>query len=82
MRYKLRYKRAAVQELERLSPDVAERITSKIDRLADGLSGDVKRLTDYTAEYRPRVGDWRVLFNVEGDCVLIQHISHRSKAYD
>jgi len=41
----------------------------------------VKRLTNYSPEYRLRVGDWRVLFNVAGDTISIERISHRSDAY-
>ena len=64
-----------------MSPDVARRIRSKIDRLTNNLAGDVKRLTNYSPEYRLRVGDWRVLFNVEGDMLSIERISHRSDTY-
>ena len=64
-----------------MSPDVARRIRSKIDRLSNDLAGDVKRLTNFSPEYRLRVGDWRVLFNVDGDVVSVEHIRHRSDAY-
>jgi mRNA interferase RelE/StbE len=70
-----------VKRLERTSPDVARRIRSKIDRLTNDLADDVKRLTNYSLEYRLRVGDWRVLFNVDGDTISIERISHRSDAY-
>lgn len=64
-----------------MSPDVSRRIRLKINRLADDLAGDVKRLTNYSPEYRLRVGDWRVLFNVDGDLISIEQVSHRSDAY-
>lgn len=81
MEYRLVFGREALRDLERLSPEVARRVLSKIQRLAHDLAGDITRLTNFTPEYRLRVGDWRVLFDVDGDCVLIQHVSHRSKAY-
>jgi len=81
MKYRIRYAQAVVKQLERMSPDVARRIRSKIERLSNDLAGDVKRLTNYSPEYRLRVGDWRVLFNVAGDTVSIERISHRSDAY-
>ena len=52
-----------------------------MEALGDDLAGDVKRLTNYSPEYRLRVGDWRVLFNVDRDTVSIERISHRSDAY-
>jgi len=81
MTYRLRYALSTVKQLEKMSPDVQRRIRSKINRLANGLAGDVKRLTNYSPEYRLRVGDWRVLFNVAGDTISIERISHRSDAY-
>ena len=82
MRYRILYTRAALKQLERLFPEIARRVVSKVQRLEQDLAGDVKRLTNYTPEYRLRVGDWRILFDVDGDSVTIQHVSHRSQAYD
>jgi mRNA interferase RelE/StbE len=53
----------------------------KICGLEKSLSGDVKRLTNFTPEYRLRVGDYRVLFEIEGDRVIIYRVKHRSRAY-
>lgn len=53
----------------------------KIRGLENNLAGDVKRLTNFTPEYRLRVGDYRVLFEIEGDRVIIYRIKHRSGAY-
>jgi len=81
VQYRIRYSASAVRELEKMSPDIAQRVQSKILRLANGLSGDVKRLTNFTPEYRLRVGDWRVLFDIVDDLISIEHVSHRSQAY-
>ena len=80
--YRIRYAEAVVRELAKISPDVRRRICGKIERLSNGLAGDVKRLTNFSPEYRLRVGDWRVLFNVvDGDTVSVEHVTHRSEAY-
>jgi mRNA interferase RelE/StbE len=81
MKYRVRYAAGVVKELGKMSPDVSRRIRSKINRLSDGLAGDVKRLTNFSPEYRLRVGDWRVLFNVDGDMISIEQVVHRSDAY-
>ena len=54
---------------------------AKIRGLENNLAGDVKRLTNFTPEYRLRVGDYRVLFEIEGDRVIIYRILHRGGAY-
>jgi mRNA interferase RelE/StbE len=60
---------------------VARHVLEKIRGLENNLAGDVKRLTNFTPEYRLRVGDYRVLFEIEGDRVIIYRIIHRSRAY-
>ena len=42
MKYRVRYAAAAVREREKMSPEVARRIRSKVNRLSNGLAGDVK----------------------------------------
>lgn len=32
--------------------------------------------------YRLRVGDWRVLFEVDGKAIVVHEVKHRSEAYD
>jgi len=81
MRYSLDYRREAQTALKAMSPDVARRVTRKIERMCGELAGDVKRLTDFSPAYRLRVGDWRVLFDVEGDIIVVHDVKHRSKAY-
>src|SRR3954470_14130423 len=81
-RYGVEFLPDATKALGKMSPNVARRILDKIERMRDGLAGDVKRLTDFTPEYRLRGGDWRILFEVEGLTIVVYAIVHRSKAYD
>ena len=82
MRYTIEFRPQAVRDLKRLSSDVSRRIERKIQLLANGMSGDVKRLVNYTPGYRLRVGDWRVLFQPRGDRLVVYRIVHRSAAYE
>ncbi len=41
----------------------------------------MKRLTNYTPEYRLRVGDYRVLFEIEEDVLVIYRVKHGKDAY-
>lgn len=54
---------------------------SWIEALSNNLRGDVKKLTDFTPEYRLRVGDYRVLFETENDKIIIYRIRHRKEVY-
>jgi mRNA interferase RelE/StbE len=73
---------SADRDLKALTPDVRERISEAIDGLV-GQSGDVRKLKGRPAEYRLRVGDYRVLFERQTDSrvVLVHRIAHRREAY-
>jgi len=79
--YEVRFKPKADKDLDSLQPDMAKRVIEKITRLQTNLEGDVKRLTNFTPEYRLRVGNYRVLFEVEGNSVIVYRIVHRRDAY-
>ena len=81
MDYEVRFKPKADKDLDSLQPDMAKRVIEKITRLQTNLEGDVKRLTNFTPEYRLRVGNYRVLFEVEGNSVIVYRIVHRRDAY-
>lgn len=66
MTYEFVFKPGAVKNLKALSKRDRQRVMKKIEVMRDDLAGDVKKLTQFTSEYRLRVGDHRVLFEVEG----------------
>jgi mRNA interferase RelE/StbE len=78
----IQYTETALADLEKLPPRIAAQIMRKIDRLQAGLHGDIKRLTNYDHDYRLRSGDFRILFDVAGNKIIIQRIRHRKEAYD
>jgi mRNA interferase RelE/StbE len=81
MTYEIEFKPRALKDLESLPKDIQRRIVAKIEALAHDLAGDVKRLTNFTPEYRLRVGDYRILFEVEVNTIVIYRILHRKDAY-
>ena len=42
---------------------------------------DARRLTNFDPAWRLRIGDWRVLFDLEGDMMLVRRVLHRREAY-
>lgn len=82
MLYNVYFLDDAKRSLKRLSPDVSRKILNKIERLRHDLNGDVKRLKHFVPNYRLRVGDWRVLFELVADEIIIHEVKHRSEAYD
>jgi mRNA interferase RelE/StbE len=71
----------AIKELNDLPKSETNRIMLKIEGLQDNLAGDVTKLSAFTPEYRLRVGNYRVLFEIEGKKVVIYRVLHRKGAY-
>ena len=82
MEYVVELKPKAIKDLRKIGRSQATRIADSIDRLQQDLQGDVKKLTNHTPEYRLRVGDYRVLFEIAGTSrVIVYRIMHRREAY-
>jgi mRNA-degrading endonuclease RelE of RelBE toxin-antitoxin system len=60
--WKVRYTRQDEKDLGRLDPPIGRRIVAATDRLAAGDAVGVIRLRGTNADYRLRIGDWRVIF--------------------
>ena len=78
------YAHKAQNDLENLSKETQERIAKKMRFYAtqkDPMKF-AKRLVDsHEGEFRFRVGDWRIFFDVKGSKIFILSIKHRSRAY-
>lgn len=81
MNYQVEFKPKAIKDLQSLPVEVQSRVLTKIELMQNNLTGDVKRLTNYAPEYRLRVGDYRVLFEIEEDILVIYRVKHRKDAY-
>jgi len=73
----------AIRDLDKLDKPIAQRILKKISWLSDNfesltpeqLSGQFKGM------FKLRIGDWRVIYTVEGLTLIIQFIGHRREIY-
>ncbi|MCH8474743.1 MAG: type II toxin-antitoxin system RelE/ParE family toxin [Opitutales bacterium] len=81
MKYTSDLKPKAIKDLKTIPLKERERIVGCIEKMEDNLQGDVKKLTNHTPEYRMRSGNYRVLFEVEGDRIVVYRILHRKEAY-
>jgi mRNA interferase RelE/StbE len=80
-RYRIEYGRTALGDLESLPAKIRKQALRKIDRLEAGLQGDIKRLHQADVAYRLRMGDYRILFDVEDEVIVIRRIGHRKSIY-
>ncbi len=81
-RYRIAYGSTALADLDSLAEKLRTQVLRKIERLKSGLHGDIKRLRRADVAYRLRAGDYRILFDVEGDTIVIRRIGDRKNVYD
>jgi len=81
MNYTIELKPKAEKDLKGLSALNRGRIVERLRWLEEDLRGDVKRLSNHTPEYRMRAGDYRVLFEVAEDRIVVYRILPRGEAY-
>ena len=81
MKYTIELRPKAEKDLKGLSGSNRGRVVERLRRLEEDLGGDVKKLSNHTPEYRMRAGDYRVLFEVAENRIVVYRILHRSEAY-
>jgi mRNA interferase RelE/StbE len=81
MKYEIEIKDEAKIELRKLPDDVRREIGYRLHLLQQDFSGDVKKLKGSKNEYRLRVGDQRVLFELVGRRILVYTLGQRKDIY-
>lgn len=81
MKYQVELKPMAVKDLKSIAPNEASKVITRLEALQDDMKGDVKRLTNFFPEYRMREGNYRAVFEVEGDRIIVYRIQHRKDVY-
>ncbi len=81
-RYQIEYGASALDDLDELPSRERAQVLRKIERLEYGLHGNIKHLRKADAAYRLRMGDFRILFDVQGRVIVIRRIGNRKDIYD
>lgn len=72
----------ALEKLEKLDKHVQQRIIKKIEYLAENFTfHNIKKLKGLE-EYRFRVGDYRIIFILREDQIVILNLGHRKNIYE
>ncbi|MBX2991233.1 MAG: type II toxin-antitoxin system RelE/ParE family toxin [Bacteroidetes bacterium] len=82
--YRIAFKPSAERELRKLSRSVTPRITKAIEALAnDPFPHRSEKITGSSNAYRIRVSDYRVIYTVEKDLLMITviRVGHRREVY-
>jgi mRNA interferase RelE/StbE len=82
--YSIEFLRTAGKELAKLPVEVQQRIAARIDELkTNPYPPDVKALKNGGGRLRIRVGDYRVIYRLEVDrlVIVIVKVGHRKNIY-
>ena len=82
MNYKISFKKSIARDLKKINRNQAEIILKKIE---DDLSEKADTFPSLTGKFatlkKYRDGDYRVIYSIIGDTVVILRISHRRDSY-
>lgn len=82
--YRLLYKKPAAKEIQKLPKAIKKRLKNKLEWFI-GQQNPLKLAEPLTkpsdAQYRYRVGNYRILFDIEGENIVIIHVQHRREVY-
>ncbi len=82
MKYRLVYTKRVLKDIGKLDPVVKKQISSKILLLAKNPLKNAKKLIDFRlGQYRWRIGNYRIIFDIEGSDIVVLRIRHRKEIY-
>jgi mRNA interferase RelE/StbE len=82
MDYKIVFTKRAMRDISKLEPKVKEKIGDALKRYGkDPLNYARKMIDPSLGSYRFRIGDYRVIFDIEGDEIVALRVGHRKEIY-
>ena len=82
MKYSLVYTQRAERDIKKLESNTKERIGKTLLRYSEEPLRFAEKLSDpMLGGYRFRIGDYRVIFDIEGNEIVVLRVGHRREIY-
>ena len=82
MKYRFVYTHRAIKDIQKLHLDIQKRIDKTLLRYEKDPLKYAEKLTDHKlGTYRFRIGDYRVIFDIELDEIVVLRVGHRRDIY-
>jgi len=79
---KVEIRKSAIKDLKHISEPFKSKIHNKILELKNFPNiQNIKKLTNFEPAYRLRVGNYRILFDIFDDIIIIGRVLHRQSSY-
>lgn len=80
--YKIVITKRAIKDLERIDTDSRKRIGEKLSALVDDpFTSTIKLTNPIVGTYRFRIGEYRIVFDIVKNEIVILRIGHRKDIY-
>jgi len=82
MSYRLIYTRRDEKDIKKLDPSIKKHIGKFLMRLQENPNHYSEKLSDpRIGAFRYRIGDYRVILDLEGQDIIILRVGHRREIY-
>ena len=82
MKHRIVYTRRAAKDVSKLDSETKGRIKETIGRYSEAPLNYARRMIDTSlGTYRFRIGDYRVIFDIEGDKIIVLRVGHWREIY-
>ena len=82
MSYQLVYTHRAIKDIQNLAPEIKKRIGKTLLRYAEDPLRYAKKLTEpKLGTYRFKIGEYRVIFDLEDNEIVVLRVGHRRDIY-
>jgi mRNA interferase RelE/StbE len=82
LKYELVYTQRAVKDIQKLDAQIKARLGKTLLRYKEAPLDFAEGLTDPAiGTYRFRIGDYRVIFDIEGHDIVVLRVGHRREIY-
>ena len=82
MSFKILYTKSALKDVKKLDPVTKKRLKKGIEASLNTPLARARKLIDSRiGDYRWRIGNYRVIFDVHGKTIVVLRIRHRRESY-
>jgi mRNA interferase RelE/StbE len=82
LEYELVYTERAARDIAKLDQAARERIKKTLERYKESPFDYARKMVDpKLGSYRFRIGEYRVIFDIEGDQIVALRVGHRREIY-
>jgi len=80
--YKIIYTKRAAKDISKLDSETKDRIRVSLERYAEAPLRYAKKMVEPAfGTYRFRVGDYRIIFDIEENKIIVLRVGHRREIY-